>query len=368
MGGVGKTQIALEYVYRYHIEYKVIWWVGADTNETLLQSANEFIKRDAPKKRKNTSEDIASLFRHWFENNPNWMIIYDNVDDFELIVPYLPKKMNGNIIFTTRLSNVSDIYGEMVDVDSLNKNTAIEFLEKRTKIQDKENAGLLADRLGYLPLALEQAGAYIRETPNTDYVRYLSLLQNHDLDVLKQNEKITDYEQTIITTWVISANKIKERSALQLLYLCSYFAPDDIELYFFTNAAEYLCHPLKEEITNELKRDNILRELTKYSLVKYENEKLHVHRLLQEATRSQQNNNGLDMALRIIWEALPTAERDDLYYYANHNQEDFIRYLSHAEFIAGFAMNTPQKTERRLENIANIYQIIATRLPCAKRL
>ncbi|MCL1976239.1 MAG: NB-ARC domain-containing protein [Firmicutes bacterium] len=305
LGGVGKTQVAMEYAHRYAHEYDVIWWIVAENLEDIYKKILDFVKRKKLLKDNNDNTVILGNFLSWFENNTNWLIIYDNVEDFQALKPFLPKKDNGNILITTRATQCC--IGNRIDIDLFDEPMAISFLQKRTGINDASSAKLLAERLGYLPLALELAAAYITAVPDMDFAMYLPLLKDSALTTLNKGAALTDYGKTVRAAWQISIDKIQLESARQLLNLCAYFAPDEIPLSAFIREAEclwewklpaeediengeeipesYLPVPLRDELRDKLQCNQIILELTKYSLVKYEKGFLHIHRLLQEVIR-----------------------------------------------------------------------------------
>ena len=172
---------------------------------------------------------------------------------------------------------------KQINIDVFVDTEAVSFLLRRTGIDDSENALELAQRLGFLPLALEQAGAYIAAPhAKTDFASYIVLLERNGLLVFERNKGIIDYKLPVTATWQISMQKIEEQGAKQLLNMIAYFAPDDIPIVLFEEFAEYLPEPLKSDMQNGLKMVQIVGELTRYSLVKEENGNLFIHRLLQE--------------------------------------------------------------------------------------
>ena len=253
-------------------------------------------------------EDPSSILRaflSWFENNRGWLLIYDNVEEFETIKRFMPRNKNGDILITTRATQ--SYMGTRVDVDLFDESEAIAFLQSRTGIDDESNAAQLAKQLGYLPLALDMAAAYIAAVPDMDFDKYLLLLSDQALTVLDEGVSLLgDYGLTIRATWRISLDKIQLKSARQLLNLCAYFAPNDILLSIFTLEAEVLQDyklsdyrsderylelclpaPLRDELLDQLILNKIIMEITKFSLVKCENNSLQIHRLLQKVIRDE---------------------------------------------------------------------------------
>ncbi|MDR2445771.1 MAG: tetratricopeptide repeat protein [Treponema sp.] len=345
LGGVGKTQTALEFAYRFARGYDVIWWLPSETQKTLSGAAAEFVVRSDKIEVPADEAAIRGAFVSEFENSTGWLLIYDNVDDYDAVVPFLPKGGIGDILTTSRLTR--GFIGEKTDIDVFGENEAVMFLRNRTGLNDGENAAKLAIRLGFLPLALEQAAAYIFGTPGSDFVKYLSLLDEFGLAVLEQDETITDYKSPVTATWKISLEKIGMESARQLLNLCAFFAPDGIDLAMLAEYREHLPEPLRDDILNALARDRIVREITKYSLVKYRDGALSLHRLLQEVIRADTGNDtaALIRCLNIAKDAVATIGDD------RDARAVFLRRAPHADAAARHA----ETNGAALKTVADVY-------------
>ncbi|MDR2572498.1 MAG: hypothetical protein LBD23_19685 [Oscillospiraceae bacterium] len=360
LGGVGKTQIALKYAYLNTENYDVICWL---TDDLLFQSADDFVAYMEPKKYRElknpqNNSPIIAAFREWFENpeHSKWLLIFDNVDNDDggentkLIKDYLPRKINGDILLTSRLSH--NWKWNVVSLDVFDKDTAVEFLLKRTGKDDAENTAIVAERLGNLPLALEQAAAYILNN-SMDFAKYLMLLEKHGLKVFKY------FDDSVRTTWEISMEKIKKDSAKQLLYLCSYFAADDIKLSYFIDMAKIcgkgvLPDSLRMDLLDELESDELIRELTEYSLVKFDRkpQTLSIHRLLQEVVRDdikiKNTSRYIECCFSIMREVERKLDIDEMLEAGNH--EYFYRNIlpnvnSIAKHAESFGRQTPHSED-----------------------
>lgn len=191
LGGVGKTSIALEYSYRHCHEYETIWWINAESRQTTFSSLRDFarvkgiITDDADEK------DTLEAMKYWFANNDRWIFIYDNADsrDFNLwLENFLPRTRNGHVLITTRSSFFPK--SESVDIAVFNLIEAVSFLKKRTRKSGEgfsdDLAKKLSERLNCLPLALEQAAAYIVETPGVTYQDYIDLYERYGIKIFKK--------------------------------------------------------------------------------------------------------------------------------------------------------------------------------------
>jgi tetratricopeptide (TPR) repeat protein len=300
LGGVGKTAIALEYAFRYSHEYETIWWVNAETPVSAFDAYKDF----ALHKKLTTSDDVSAdeiidAMKQWFKNNDKWLFIFDNADsdDYDKwLESYIPQSNTGNVLITTRSSNFPR--SRSIDIIVFNETEALAYLadgtQKTGEAYSDELAKTLAKRLQYLPLALEQAAAYIRETPNVTYQDYINLLEEHGVEAFVQDNYLTDYSSIINMTWNISMQKITNKGALQMFNMCAYFASDRIPVNMFVRGSEALPDPLQSKIVDDLQRNSILRDLTRYSLLKPginnstspgEKRVLDMHRLLQEVVQ-----------------------------------------------------------------------------------
>jgi len=314
LGGVGKTQTAMKYAYDHKDKYGVICYLNAASHSTLILSiikffeATDIIKKDA------SEAVVRDTFRRWFEEcRLKWLIIFDEVDwednDYD-ISTFMPQIGKGYVIWTTRLApdRAEELSGKFIKIGTFDKDTALSFLNKRTGLDIDEHAEFLAERLGYLPLALEHAAAYIAMVRSTNFEKYVSYLEKRGLTLLdaKVEDEHERNKKSVRTTWDISMEKIKLESAEQFLSMISFLAPDNIPFSFviesITKRNSSHSRSKFESLTSDFQRkegeyhedikmiaNSILVELTKYSLVQYfeESDTVSIHRLLQEVIRDR---------------------------------------------------------------------------------
>ena len=291
MGGIGKTQTAQEYAFRYKHEYDLIVWVNAETTSAIFTSLQRIMVNigtlDANERNPQT---VLKKTKSWMETNDHWLFIFDNVEDFEELERFLPRQLRGHILLTARVA-VGNM-GELVHgFDVFSEKEAVRFFRKRVrKIRDDEKARELSELLGYFPLALEQAAAFIETTPGSDFPSYIDKLKRLGLKVLDRPLELKDYKRTVREAMEITLSRINElannnaimKSVEQFMFLCSYLAPDDIPIDFFADVpsnnilcriaemdnSKFLPEPLRTNLPDELSRDEILRQLQKYSILK----------------------------------------------------------------------------------------------------
>jgi len=191
LGGIGKTSIAIEYAYRHSHEYETIWWVNSESTQSAFLSLKDFLLKKEIISEEIKEKDILEAMKYWFNNNKNWLFIYDNADsdDFnKWLEPFFPQNRNGHILITTRSNFFPK--SKSIDIIVFSEEESVSFLSKRT---DKNGEGYsddlakkLSERLQYLPLALEQAAAYIVETPCVTYQDYINLIDKYGIDIFQK--------------------------------------------------------------------------------------------------------------------------------------------------------------------------------------
>jgi tetratricopeptide (TPR) repeat protein len=290
LGGVGKTQLAVEYAYRYASEYDIVWWVRSEEPSTLAaEYAALATKLGLPEKDAREQAAIAQAVRHWLEQNFRWLLVFDNAANQNDLRNYLPRGATGHVLITSRDSNWRGV-ATTLSVKVLAQYESIDFLLKRTGQKDREAATKLAHELGNLPLALEQAGAYMEESGRS-VSDYLELFQTRQREILKRGAPSTDYPDTVATTWELSFQEVQKASpaGADLLNLCAFLAPDDIPQGMLREGAEYLPKSLATAVADPLAFDDSIAPLRHYSLVEIDIDRdaLSVHRLVQAVVRDR---------------------------------------------------------------------------------
>ena len=299
MGGVGKTQLALQYAYAHLANYETIWWINAETKANLQNSITALLdaRKILPKDRGSAS--ICQTFIDYCDTHGGWLLIYDNAsyeesDQYDILKSYFPQHpYRGNILLTTRCKNAFEDAGQY-EVSVFDPEEASLFLRLRSGCGG-DGAAQLAGQLGCLPLALEYAAAYIRETPGVDYEVYGKKLEQYSVRLLDRRVGHLSYKWTVREAFHITLDKLLEDAAadpvamstVQFLNLCAYLAPDGIEVGVFAEHGRCLPEPMCSVLEDELDRDKLLRDLTKYSLLRAEGNTLSIHRLLQEVLRDE---------------------------------------------------------------------------------
>jgi tetratricopeptide (TPR) repeat protein len=352
LGGIGKTQLALEYAYRHRDEYRVVWWVRAEDGATLaadyagLAAALGLAEREAREQ-----AVVVAAVRLWLEQNTGWLLVFDNAGSRAAVRDYVPQGQ-GAVIITSRepvWSGVATPLGLAV----LAPEEAVAFLCKRTGDTDAAAAASLAEVLGRLPLALEQAAAYIEDTGGS-LQHYRELFEEHHAALLQQGRLSTEYPDTVATTWALSIGKVDE-AARALLNLCAFFAPEGIPLDAIRQEAGGLPSPLDSVAADAVRLDSAIAGLLRFSLIGRQGEDLSVHRLVQAVVREQ-----LEDAERQAWAAAAVGLLNTRFPFESDDVRTWrvcARLLTHAlqagQWAEAFAA-APEATARLL-NQAGLY-------------
>ena len=288
LGGVGKTQLATEYAYRYASDYGVVWWVRAEDPTTLAADYALLARElDLLEQAEQDQSIVVASVRRWLQQNQGWLIIFDNAREPAEVRPYLPQGGGGHVLITTR-DHAWRAVVRAVTVKVFSPDEAVIFLLNRTGQTDESAARALAADLGELPLALEQAGAYM-DVKGRSLTEYLQLFQTHQQEVLRRGPSPEDYPATVATTWELAFQQVAEASpaGADLLHLCAFLAPDTIPRGLLSGGAEYLPQPLASTVTDPFTFDDAVEAVLRYSLVEVRDGGLSMHRLVQAVARDR---------------------------------------------------------------------------------
>jgi tetratricopeptide (TPR) repeat protein len=351
LGGVGKTQIALELAYRIRDRYPEcsIFWVPATNSESLQQAYLEIGRQLQIPGLEQEQADVKKLVQGYLnqESAGRWLLIFDNADNIDMwisnagtkdgspdLIDSLPQSNQGSLVFTTRSRKVAVKLTQqnVIEVSEMDEELATQMLSKSLIDQDilEKRQGIvnLLKQLTFLPLAIVQAAAYINEN-GISLSDYLSLLVDQEenvVDLLSEDFEVDgryrDGKNPVATTWLISFEQIRQRDPLAAEYLAfmSCVDPRDIP--------QSLLPPAQ----SRKKEMDSIGTLSAYSFVsrRSANNSLDVHRLVHLATRNWLRTEG-SLAK---WTARAVARLDEVFPDDDHKNRSVWRvYLPHVQYV-----------------------------------
>lgn len=283
LGGVGKTQLATEYIYRFLDRYDAVCWVAAESPTTLAAEYAGLAAKMNLQVDSTREQDAAIQQVHeWFDRHERWLLVFDNAEQAEDLKTYLPQNSTGHVVITSRNPNWRAV-ADPLKVEIWSREESVAFLIKRTGRAEPEAAHDLAKELGDLPLALAQAAGFI-ETRGLSLAEYVEFFRTRRRELWNREPPPDDYEKTVATTWNLSAESLNPE-ALQLLWICALLAPEEIPRWFFTNGADELPEPLRSVVRDDLIFRDCLAKLRSLALIETTNAGFSLHRLLQAVLR-----------------------------------------------------------------------------------
>ncbi len=321
LGGVGKTQLAVEYAYQHAGDFDVIWWIRAEQAETIdadyAALAEELRLPEAKAQERSLAVRAAKTY---LASHSCWLLVLDNAESLDSALAALPHGADprslptcGHVLITTRDQTHSRRAHTLL-LDTWSRPESLSFLRDRMNMGgleytfDSSDLDALASALGDLPLALEQAGAYVDVTGRPPS-SFLALFRERSLAALGSHSP-DDYHATITTTWSIAIEQAgRTPHAADLLDMCAWLAPDDIPIALFTEWSGTFDDLLLDEAVVALRRYSLVSATT--------DDGLSVHRLVQAVIRDRQHANGtadssLGRVLSMLRKAIPEDVRTNV--------------------------------------------------------
>ncbi|SCL28499.1 Tetratricopeptide repeat-containing protein [Micromonospora nigra] len=316
MGGVGKSQLAVEYVHRHRGDYDLIWWIPAERSTQINAS---FVELAARLNLTTAEADIGSARAAVHEAlrlgrpYPRWLLIFDNAESPESLRPFLPSGGSGDIIITSRNPQWATV-ARTLEVDVFSRAESVELLRRRGPELSDAEADRLAEQLGDLPLALEQAAAW-RAATGMPAEEYLRLFDQKRIDLLEQAPPM-DYQLPVAAAWNVSLDRLESSNpaAFRLLQLCSFLAPDPIPRTLFQGAQNDDIHPdLNVALRDPMRLSKATRDIGRYALarVSHRTNSLQMHRLIQAVLIDRMSEQERVTIRRSAHLLLASADRND---------------------------------------------------------
>ncbi|WP_026124370.1 FxSxx-COOH system tetratricopeptide repeat protein [Nocardiopsis baichengensis] len=293
MGGVGKTQLAVEFAWRNRASYELVWWIPADTPTQIQQSLIDL----APRLGVDTDRDPASISRSVLEalrsGHPfqEWLLIYDNAADPEDVRNLLPSGGPGQVLISSRSPQWRNAGGSLLEVDVFRREESVELLRRRgPEALTEADADLIADKLGDLPLAVEQTAVWLYETM-MDPQDWLEVFDEKQEELLTSVAPSPDYPWTVGATMNMALDRLYQTdpAALRLLQVCAFLAPQPIPRRLFNGARNIEGPQEFLEILSDptVRLGRVLRSIDRYALARmdHRNGTFQLHKLVQETLK-----------------------------------------------------------------------------------
>ncbi|AJS58195.1 tetratricopeptide repeat protein [Paenibacillus sp. IHBB 10380] len=325
LAGTGKTQTALEYTFQYQDEYSMIMWINAESKETIVADYLEIYYdlgftseginiKDKVKKIKQILEGKAS-YEH------RWLLVFDNATNEDDIVEFIPRNGNGDVVITSQSDHWFNV-DLPLDLGELPKEESLILLKNYSLINDEDETILeLCRELGYLALALVQAGSYIRmakttiskylEDFRTEKKRQYLLATSSPLGIREHIS--SDYNFVISTVWKKTFNTINGSYpfAVKVLQGLSFISTTVFPLEQLRSLIEFL----DDDSEDGSNADKVIAWLTNFSLITLHGKGITIHTLVQVVTRDDLNSEERHYTLGKISKGLLSGSR-----YTNDNE------------------------------------------------
>jgi hypothetical protein len=292
MGGVGKSQLAVEYVYRHLHEYQVIWWIPSEQPQQIRQFLVMLAGRlglSVGSGEANTAVPAVIEALRVGEPYKNWLLVFDNAENPEAVREFFPTNGPGRILVTSRNSQWASS-ARPLEVDVFTRDESRTLLQLRAPTLDDATADRLAETLGDLPLGIEQAAVWLSETgmPADEYLR----LFEQQADELMLSDPPPDYPLSVAAAWNVSLERLRKNhpAALQLLQVCAFFAPEPISRRLLSGIRDAPVPPeLNAALSDPIRLGRAIREINRYALarINHNTNTVQLHRLVQRVLINQ---------------------------------------------------------------------------------
>jgi tetratricopeptide (TPR) repeat protein len=339
LGGVGKTQLAIEYAYRYASEYEVVWWIPADQNALVRSTLAALAPRlgITGMVQGRVEEAVAVVLDALRRGEPHrrWLLVFDNADRPELMRGFMPSGP-GHVIVTSRNRSWAQVV-DALEVDVFTREESGQFLTLRVAGITGADADRLAEEFGDLPLGLEQAAAWLSQTAMT-VDAYLNLLKEEGSRVLAENPAPSDYPLPVAAAWSLSVTLLRTQTpdAMRLLQCCAFFGAAPIPLELLARGRYVLSSSLQGTLGDPILMGRAIRALGRYALARIDNLRhtLEVHKIIQRLIRDELDKDTqfkLRHEAHILLAAADPGAPDDIENWPKY--QDLLGHVGPAEVV-----------------------------------
>ncbi|MDS0137281.1 tetratricopeptide repeat protein [Amycolatopsis sp. CM201R] len=295
MGGIGKTQMATEYIYRHLQDYDIVWWIQATRSSQINASLTELAQHLRLPGAQEAITAVPAVKEALRLGRPyrRWLLVFDSAEDPEMVRPFFPVGGPGDILVTSRNPNWAGV-ARPLEVAVFERGESKMLLSRRGPQLDDADADRISEKLGDLPLAIEQAAAWLAETGMTAG-EYLRLFDEKVAEILDTSSP-QDYETSVAAAWNVSFDQLTESNpaAHQLLQVCAFFAPEPVSRSLFTGVRGLTVSPdLDQALSDPIKLSRAFRDINRFGLAKIDHRTTTIllHRLVQLVLRNRMSEH-----------------------------------------------------------------------------
>ena len=325
-GGIGKSEIAIEYIHLHKNDYEIIWWIGPARHDRVRNALVKLAQEIGfqPTIPDGGRDRMAAMVLGALESGElsSWLLVYDDAGQPMDMRGYLPSvcPRGGHVIITSRMQNWPDyVRADSIEVRQFTEEEAVDFLRRRIPalavsdgLLEEEDArrfaeaARLASALGHLPIAAEHAAAYLAETGES-IDEYLSRFGEGARQLF--SEQPSDLPAQVSATWAISA-ALLTTDAEHLFNLCAFFSPAPIAVELLLPNASVITEPpgLREVLGSSPRFRAAATQLQRLALARVDGARdlIQMHRVVQEATkmRLSQSRPSMFQAYRVATDTL----------------------------------------------------------------
>ncbi len=280
LGGIGKSELALQYAVAHLTDYTPVWWVAADTADNLALDLATLTRSLEPAWPPSASiVDTAAWALRWLRAHRGWLLVLDNVTDADVIEPVLAAaEGQGRVIASSRRDlDWASLGLQPLGLSVLDRQSSVDLLVARSaRAEEREAAESLAAALGDLPLALDHAVAYLNERRHVSIADYEQRFRSQPQRVLSTTNRAYPSIKPIDRTWQVSISEIARQDPLaaQLLDVIAYFQPDRIPIDLLVGLDG-----------DEVAVDDALSLAASFTIISRSAEAVSIHRLVQIVIR-----------------------------------------------------------------------------------
>jgi tetratricopeptide (TPR) repeat protein len=309
LGGVRKTELALEFAHRFASDYDIVWWIAAEQPTSVTGDLAGLGEELGIERVADQAEMVRRLFGE-LRGRERWLLVYDNAEQPKTLEGLLPPGGGGRVLVTSRYGAWGKL-GSVQRLDVLARDEAVAFLARRTGATDQAVLDALAGELGDLPLALEEAAAYLEET-GEGLGEYLQLVRDRARELFGLDQPPADEQgdrRRVATVWSLSLDRVHQEApaAEALLSLCAFLAPG-IPRGLLRQQPQ-VPEELAQAVSDPLAYNRMLAVVGRYSLATVTPTAVAVHRLVQAVIQArlgdERERRWTEVGVRLLRESFP---------------------------------------------------------------